>query len=39
MEKAEEYEQEIKKMDSYALLNLWKEHAETEFEMPGGQEK
>ncbi len=32
MEKAEEYEQKIKKMDSYALLNLWKEHAETEFD-------
>ena len=32
MEKAEEYEQEIKKMDSNALLNLWKEHAETEFD-------
>ena len=32
MEKAEEYEQEIKKMDIYALLDLWKEHAETEFD-------
>lgn len=32
MGKAEEYELEIKKMNSYALNKLWEEHAETDFD-------